>query len=249
LDGIPTTDRCTCQRETFVPLLIDPDRLDEDNLRKTVQSAITAGVDLFFVGSSLLLEKGTDTTVRTIKAMCRIPVFLFPGNNLQVTEHADALLFLSLISGRNPDLLIGQHVQAAPMIRRSGLETIPTGYMLIDSGAPTSASYMSQTAPIPHDKDDIAAATAMAGEMLGLKAIYLDAGSGARYTVRPSMIEKVRSVVSVPLIVGGGLRDSSHITAACIAGADVIVVGNSVERDPESLFDLIAPVKTFGRTA
>lgn len=228
-------------------LLIDPDRHVESSLRSVADAAGAAGVDILLVGSSILLEKGTAETTRLLKSCCDLPVVLFPGNSMQVTEEADALLFLSLISGRNPDLLIGQHVQAAPSIRRSGIETIPTGYMLIDSGTPTSASYMSQSAPIPHDKDDIAAATAMAGELLGMKAIYLDAGSGARYAVRKTMISKVRSSVKAPLIVGGGIRTPDQVATAIAAGADVVVVGNSVEQDPESLFELAAPVKSTCR--
>ncbi|MFM7217739.1 MAG: geranylgeranylglyceryl/heptaprenylglyceryl phosphate synthase [Bacteroidota bacterium] len=229
-------------------LLIDPDRTDGIRLDTTLKAARAAGVDLLLVGSSILLEKGAEETVNAIKSVCDIPVVLFPGSNLQLTPHADALLFLSLISGRNPDLLIGQHVQAAPIVRRLGIETIPTGYLLIDSGHPTAATYMSQSAPIPHDKDDIAAATAMAGELLGLKAIYLDAGSGARHPVRASMIRKVRASVGVPIIVGGGIRTPEHVAAACAGGADVVVVGNSVEQETDVLFDLVAATRMAARS-
>ncbi|MFM8433581.1 MAG: geranylgeranylglyceryl/heptaprenylglyceryl phosphate synthase [Bacteroidota bacterium] len=228
-------------------LLIDPDRHTPESLVSSANAAVGAGVDLLLLGSSILLENGTAEAAKSIKSVCDLPVVLFPGHGMQVTNEAHALLFLSLISGRNPDLLIGQHVHVAPSIKRSGLETIPTGYMLIDSGAPTSASYMSQSAPIPHDKDDIAAATAMAGELLGMKTSYLDAGSGARFAVRESMIAKVRTSVNLPLIVGGGLRSAEQVSRACEAGADMVVVGNSVEKDPDSLFDLTAPIRASYR--
>lgn len=225
-------------------LLIDPDRHDERSLQKTATLAAEARVDFLFVGSSLLLEKGVDTCVRFLKKNCSLPVILFPGNTLQLSSAADGILFLSLISGRNPELLIGQHVVAAPFIRQSGLEVLPTGYILVDSGAPTSASYMSQTMPLPHDKDDIAAATALAGEMLGLKHIYLDAGSGARYPVRASMIQKVRETVKVPLIVGGGIRTPEKAIELCSSGADILVVGNSIEENPSLIQDLTDAIRS-----
>src|SRR5262249_14932797 len=143
---------------------------------------------------------------------------------------ADAILFLSLISGRNPEMLIGKHVTAAPLLKKSSLEVIPTGYMLVDPGHPTSVSYMSNTLPIPHDKNDIATCTAIAGEMLGLKLIFMDAGSGARTSINSSMIAAVRKELSLPLIVGGGIKTAERALEACNAGADVIVVGNSIEK-------------------
>lgn len=224
-------------------VLVDPDRNDENQLTHTARLATAAGVDMLFVGSSLLLDNGVTRCVRILKEHTSLPVVLFPGHSIQVTSAADAMLFLTLISGRNPELLIGQQVVAAPFIKRSGLEVIPTGYLLIDSGAPTSASYMSQTAPIPYDKDDIAAATAMAGELLGLKSIYLDGGSGARLPIRPSMIQKVRASVELPIIVGGGIRTPEQVSAAYGAGADVVVVGNSLEENPELLFELATAVE------
>lgn len=224
-------------------VLVDPDRNDENQLTHTARLATAAGVDMLFVGSSLLLDNGVTRCVRSLKEHTSLPVVLFPGHSIQVTSAADAMLFLTLISGRNPELLIGQQVVAAPFIKRSGLEVIPTGYLLIDSGAPTSASYMSQTAPIPYDKDDIAAATAMAGELLGLKSIYLDGGSGARMPIRPSMIHKVRASVELPIIVGGGIRTPEQVSAAYGAGADVVVVGNSLEENPELLFELATAVE------
>ncbi len=219
-------------------LLIDPDKNNESSLKHSAQLAEQSGVNFLLVGSSLLIEKGIERCLDHLRSHCKLPIILFPGNTLQVTSNADAILFLSLISGRNPELLIGQHVIAAPFIRKSGIEAIPTGYLLIDSGAPTSASYMSQTLPIPHDKDDIAAATSMAGELLGMKLIYLDAGSGARIPVRSSMIQKVRSAIDLPIIVGGGIRTPEKVTELFHAGADMVVVGNSIEQSPELLLDL-----------
>lgn len=233
--------------EKLFALLVDPDRHTDASLADTATLAMQAKVDFLFVGSSLLLDNGTEHCVEVLRSHCSIPLLLFPGNSMQVTPKADALLFLSLISGRNPDLLIGQQVIAAPFIKRSGLQAISTGYLLIDSGKPTAASYMSQTAPIPHDKDDIAAATAIAGELLGMQLIYLDAGSGARYTVSPTMISKVKRAVDLPLIVGGGIRSAEKVSELCAAGADVIVVGNSLEDDPGLLFELIAAAKSPSR--
>ena len=162
---------------------------------------------------------------------------------MQVSHDADAILFLSLISGRNPELLIGNHVLVAPMIKNANLEVIPTGYMLIDSGAPTSASYMSQTFPIPHDKNDIAECTAIAGELLGLKAIYLDAGSGARFPVSAGMVNAVKKSISVPLIVGGGIKTAEKAIELSAAGADIIVVGNAIESEPNLLNEIAGALK------
>ncbi|GAC1381149.1 MAG: hypothetical protein NVSMB30_28910 [Hymenobacter sp.] len=157
------------------------------------------------------------------------------------------MLLLSLISGRNPDFLIGQHVVAAPRLRASGLQLLPTGYMLVDSGRPTTASYMSGTAPLPHDKPGIAACTALAGEQLGLKLMYLDGGSGAKNPVSAAMIAAVREAVSTPLIVGGGLNTGEKVYAALAAGADVVVVGNHIETNPAFLEEVVRVVETFNQ--
>ncbi len=173
---------------------------------------------------------------------------LFPGNSLHIEPTADAILFLSLISGRNPEFLIGQHVIAAPLLRKSGLEVLPTGYMLVDSGAQTTVSYISGTMPLPADKPGVAACTAMAGEMLGLQLMYLDAGSGARRPVSPDMIAAVRSVVDVPIIVGGGINSGEKAYNALKAGADLIVVGNGIEQDPDLLPQLSAVVREINQS-
>jgi len=218
-------------------VLIDPDfGQDEARLEHTVQRACMAKADLIFVGGSLLTTAAFDRCVRRVKEWSDRPVVLFPGSPAQLSSHADAVLFLSLISGRNPELLIGHHVTAAPMVKALGIEAVPTGYMLVDGGKPTTVSYVSQTLPIPHDKPGIAAATALAGSYLGLRTIYLDTGSGAQRTVSPAMISAVRTQVDLPIIVGGGIRDVGTARALCEAGADVLVVGTAFEEDPEHIF-------------
>ncbi len=212
-------------------VLIDPDKVDNAAIEQLVGLATDAKVDYFFVGGSLVISNHLDDCIRQIKTSCNIPVVLFPGSPSQISRYADALLYLSLISGRNPELLIGQHVVSAPLVKKSGLEIIPTGYMVIDGGAPTTVSYISNAAPIPADKTDIAMCTAMAGEMLGMKLIYMDAGSGAKRPITELMIEKVAQNIEVPLILGGGITHPEKAYLNCKAGADIIVVGNAIEKD------------------
>jgi len=227
------------QSKKAFAVLIDPDKLNETTLMDTIQLAVKAKVDYIFVGGSLVVTDTLDTMVETIKKNCSIPVVLFPGSPDQITPKADALLYLSLISGRNPELLIGQHVVSAPFVKQSGLEIIPVGYMLIDGGSPTTVSYISNTHPIPSNKKDIALCTAMAGEMLGLKLIYMDAGSGAKTPISTEMIQYVSKHIKVPLVIGGGITSAEKAKENCMAGADIIVVGNAVEKDP-SLIEAIA---------
>ena len=224
-------DKKLNQQKAFA-VLIDPDKLDAVGLQKTIDLAIQFKVDFIFVGGSLVVTDTLDQVVTQIKQACSIPVVLFPGSPDQITPKADALLYLSLISGRNPELLIGQHVISAPFVKQSGLEIIPVGYMLIDGGSPTTVSYISNTNPIPANKNDIAACTAMAGEMLGLKVIYMDAGSGAKNAIPSSMIQQVAKHTKTPLIVGGGITTPEKAIENCKAGADIIVVGNAIEKDP-----------------
>lgn len=216
-------------------VLIDPDKPTDAQIISIVEKAKAADVDFFFVGGSLLVTDSLDHCIKLIKANCDIPVLIFPGNSLQISKYCDGFLLLSLISGRNPEMLIGRHVIAAPYLKLYGNEIIPTGYMLIDSGKATSVSYMSDTTPIPHDKDDIALCTAIAGEMLGLKLIYLEAGSGALIPVSTSMISKVSQMIKIPLIVGGGIKTPEVAAEAAKAGADVIVIGTAFEKEPEML--------------
>ncbi len=212
-------------------VLIDPDKVNPAQIAELCAIANEAAVDYLFVGGSLVVTNHLDEVVQNVKKDTDIPVILFPGSPSQVSRYADALLYLSLISGRNPELLIGQHVISAPIVRQSGLEIISTGYMVIDGGAPTTVSYISNAAPIPHDKNEIAVCTAMAGEMLGMKLVYMDAGSGARRPIAEAMISAVSAHINIPLVVGGGITNPEKAYLNCRAGADIIVVGNAIEKD------------------
>ncbi len=212
-------------------VLVDPDEIDDDMLAQLAELGIESNVDYFFVGGSLVVGDYLDATIKFLKQHSQIPVIIFPGSIQQVNPNADALLFLSLISGRNPEFLIGNQVLAAPYVKKSGIESISTGYILIDGGAPTTVSYISNTTPIPADKPEIAACTAMAGELLGLKLIYMDAGSGARRAIPADMITAVSKHTSIPIIVGGGIKSPEKAYENCNAGADIIVVGNAIEKD------------------
>ena len=217
--------------KTLLSVLVDPDKAKPSHLDGLLRETANLA-DLYFIGGSLLTADALDQTIDYLKARIATPCVLFPGSAVQLSAKADGLLLLSLISGRNPDLLIGQHVVAAPRIKQIGLEVLPVGYMLIDGGRPTTATYISHTLPIPANKPEIAACTAMAGEMLGLRFIYLDAGSGADQVVSAEMIQAVRENCSLPIIVGGGIRNPKQAAIVARAGADVVVVGNALESEP-----------------
>ncbi len=225
-------------------VLVDPDKVIPQQLDHLLELAQGADIDYIFIGGSLLVKDQIKECIYRIRERTSIPAVLFPGSPLQIYSEADAILLLSLISGRNPELLIGQHVVAAPYLKKSGLEVISTGYLLIDGGKPTTASYMSNTLPIPGDKAEIAMCTAMAGEMLGLKLIYLDGGSGAFQPVPEPVIRSVREATSLPLIVGGGIRSAKLAHRAVQAGADLIVVGNILEKEPSLLGEMSAAIKS-----
>lgn len=225
-------------------VLIDPDKADAATIRHLVERSVKAGVDYFFVGGSLVISDRLEEVVQQIKSSCSIPVILFPGSPSQLTPLADALLYLSLISGRNPELLIGQHVISAPFVKKSGLEIMATGYMVVDGGAPTTVSYISNATPMPADKNDVALCTALAGEMLGMKLIYMDAGSGAKKAISESMIAAVAAQITIPLIVGGGITDPEKAYLNCKAGADIIVIGNAIEKDPALIEEMAAAVQS-----
>ncbi|MFT4778634.1 MAG: putative glycerol-1-phosphate prenyltransferase [Flavobacteriales bacterium] len=223
--------------EKKLAFLIDPDKIGESEVASLMKSFKDFLPDFIFVGGSLITEGRYNQTVKALREATALPLILFPGSPTQLCAEVDAVLFLSLISGRNPELLIGNHVVAAPRIKELGIESIATGYMLIDGGRPTTASYISNTAPIPNNKPEIAAATAMAGEMLGLKCIYLDAGSGAMQSVPSATIKAVRAAVDLPILVGGGIRSRMQLESAYEAGADLVVIGTALEQNPERIAD------------
>jgi phosphoglycerol geranylgeranyltransferase len=219
-------------------VLIDPDFSDKNHLSELIHLCNKARVDFLFVGGSLVRLDRLDFVLDYISEHSDIPVILFPGDIHQISPKADAFLLLSLISGRNPEYLIGKQVLAAPMLKRSGLEIISTAYMVVDGGAPTTVSYMSNTFPLPNDKPGIAASTALAGELLGFQVSYLDTGSGAQRMVHPDIIKAVRKETNNPIIVGGGIRSSEMALQLVKAGADVIVIGNAFEQNPELIQDI-----------
>lgn len=210
-------------------VLLDPDKNDLESLPSFIREATEAGADAFLVGGSLMLTNVFEDHLRTIKQNTSVPVIIFPGSIMQVSPLADAILFLVLISGRNPDYLIGNQVIAAPIVRRSGLEALSTGYMLIEAGNTTSAEFMSNTKPIPRDKPDIALAHALAAELIGMKLVYLDAGSGARESVSDDMLRTIAQRCSLPIIVGGGIRTPEDARKKVEAGASFVVTGTITE--------------------
>jgi len=222
-------------KKTFA-VLIDPDKFENTAI---IDAANTHKVDFVFVGGSLITKGNLHDCIAQIKSKTNIPIVIFPGSSNHVSGTADAILLLSLISGRNPEYLIGQHVQAAPTLKKLGVEIIATGYILIDGGIATTVSYISNTSPIPANKPEVAAVTAMAGEMIGNKIIYLDAGSGALQSINANTIKAVADVIETPLIVGGGIRTAHAAKQAWAAGADILVVGNAIETNPNLLAEII----------
>lgn len=230
----------------LLAILVDPDKHDPGSIDALGEIAGRYGVDFILVGGSLV-SGSVDDTVARIRESSDLPVILFPGNVLQISPRADGILLLSLISGRNPEFLIGNHVIAAPVLSKTNLEIIPTGYILIENGRTTSVEYMSNTKPIPADKIELAVATAMAGEMLGHKLIYLDAGSGAVEHINAEMIRAVRDRIRIPLVVGGGIHTADQIRGTYRAGADIIVVGSAAERGQSFLENLLRSVALIRR--
>ncbi|MDI9337378.1 MAG: geranylgeranylglyceryl/heptaprenylglyceryl phosphate synthase [Alphaproteobacteria bacterium] len=226
------------QKNTALAVLIDPDKLTPTNYKNFILYAKKGFINYFFIGGSLVLNNKMVQVIDNLKSNSKVPVVLFPGNPSQFCKNADALLFLSLISGRNPDLLIGQHVLNAVQIKKTKIEVIPTGYMLIDGGKPTSVSYISNTLPIPANKTDIAVSTAVAGELLGLKTIFMDAGSGAINPIPNEMIQAVSKHTTCPLIVGGGVKDVKKMTSCFDSGANIVVIGNAFESNPNFIKEL-----------
>lgn len=226
--------------------LVDPDDVDGHvSFSQKIQKAIETKIDFFFLGGSLLQRNNISETIQFIKKHCtEIPVILFPGSAMQFSDEADGMLFLSLISGRNPDLLIGQHVSIAPELAKSSVEILPTGYMLIDGGEKTAVHYISQTIPLPNHHPELSVATALAGKFLGLKYFYLDAGSGAPDPVSAEIVKAVKNAVHAPLIVGGGLNSIDKIKKVFQAGADIVVLGNAVVQNMELLEEVSSFLET-----
>jgi len=210
-------------------ILIDPDKVDSNKLEEFIKISENSDVDGFLVGGSLMMSEDFEIFLQKIKSLTSLPVIIFPGNVAQVSKYADAILFISVISGRNPEHLIGKQVLAAPFIKKTNIEALGTGYILVDSGSTTTAVYMSGSLPIPRDKSEIALATALAAEYLGMKFVYLEAGSGAKLSVPNEMIKFVSKNLSIPVIVGGGLRSPKDVAEKVNSGASVIIVGNFFE--------------------
>ncbi|MEW5994226.1 MAG: geranylgeranylglyceryl/heptaprenylglyceryl phosphate synthase [Candidatus Zixiibacteriota bacterium] len=232
-------------------LLIDPDRTPQRDYLSLTESAEECRVDAILVGTSFMLNTNFAHAVRQIKGSTSLPVLIFPGSFAQVTPDADAILFTSLISGRNPNYLIEEQVRGAPLVRQFGLEVIPTGYMLIESGPLTSVQFISDTRPIPRSKHDIACAHALAAQYLGMQLVYLEAGSGALEPVSERMVYDVAAYVDIPVIVGGGLTRPEQCAARIEAGASFVVVGNALEHQPKpgwlsELTAAVHPKETIG---
>jgi phosphoglycerol geranylgeranyltransferase len=230
-------DSISERKKKRIAILIDPDKNTTDSLERILHNCNHFGVDFIFVGGSLVVGNISETII-FIKSRTLIPVIIFPGNVIQVSEKADGILFLSLISGRNPEYLIGQHVISAPTLKKSGLEIISTAYILIENGRTTSVEYISNTVPIPANKPEIVVATALAGEMLGMKLIYLEAGSGAAKSVALGIISEVRKNIKIPILVGGGIRNGEDVSKIFACGADLVVISSVVEENPDVIAEL-----------
>lgn len=212
-------------------LLIDPDKTDLSKLKEFIALAESSGVDGFLVGGSLIMSIDFDQFIKEVKTHSTKPVIIFPGSITQVSKYADAIFFISVISGRNPEHLIGKQVLAAPLIKKANIEALGTGYILVESGSTTTAVYISGSLPVPRNKPEIAVATALAAEYLGMKFIYLEAGSGAQSSVPNEMVKAVSRVCSIPIIVGGGLRNTKDVEEKVNNGASIIIAGNFFEDD------------------
>lgn len=232
-------------RKGQLALLIDPEKTNSiKDLTPLLEKVNFANIDLIFVGGSTVSRKELESCVEIIKSLSKIPVVIFPGSGNQLTDKADALLFLNLISGRNPDFLIGHQVACAEEVFNMNIEVIPTAYLLIDGGKMTSVAYVSQTTPIPRDQHSIAQKTAIAGFLMGQKLTFLDAGSGANQAVPAELVAAINNKIKTPIIVGGGVRDTNTIHNLASAGANVVVIGNKIEEDLDFLLDLAHYQKT-----
>lgn len=228
------------QSKKAIAVLIDPEKCDNGTrLLELLEKSAFAGVDYLFIGGSTVTRKEFSETVQYIKAHSSIPLIIFPGSSQQISEKADAILYLSLLSGRNPDFLIGHHVQSAAELFEMDLEIIPTAYLLIDGGTQSSVAYVSQTTPIPRENSTIIRNTAIAGKLQGKQLLYLDAGSGARFSVPSERIKELQSI-ELPIIVGGGITTIEQIEELHQTGTNIVVIGNKLEQDTDFLLDIYA---------
>ena len=219
------------ENRKLLAILLDPDKVDIDNASILIDKINLSPATHIFVGGSLVLSNKIDDLILKLKQDCELPIILFPGNPSQISSFADGILFLSLISGRNPDYLIEHHVNAIPILKQTNLEVIATGYILIESGNDTAVSRVSQTKPLARNNAEYILQTAQAGEMLGNKLIYVESGSGADYTVPQKVVTLVSKNIGVPVIVGGGITDLRIIQKMYDAGADLVVIGTAFEND------------------
>lgn len=218
------------QRANYL-VLIDPDRKNDERLEELVAGVNAAGVDAILVGGSLIMDGDFERRMEVIKTASQVPVILFPGASNQLSGHADAILFMSLLSGRNPQYLIGEQVQAAPVVRHLGLEVIPTGYLLLAGGNPTAVEFMSNSQPLPMDKPDLVLAHALAAQYLGMSLVYLEAGSGAQRAVSDEIVRTVSGELDIPVLVGGGIRTPDEAASKVRAGARFVVTGSALEHN------------------
>lgn len=227
----------TAKREgrKLLAILLDPDKVTDGELTEIITGINSSDVDMIFVGGSTVEKNRTDYLVQKVRHLTKIPIVLFPGNYEQITPHADAILFLSLISGRNPEYLIDQQVKAVPKLQKTNLEIIPTGYILIDGGKETAVQRVSDTIPLESNDIEYIEQTALAGMYMGKKLIYLEAGSGAIHPVLPEVISKVKQNLDIPLIVGGGIRTREALSKAYQSGADLVVIGTAFEENIDFL--------------
>lgn len=212
-------------------VLIDPDKMHESQIEAFMKKVNDSIATHIFLGGSVLKHGNIEKTAKLLKSCTELPIVLFPGDESQLTDHADGLLFLSLISGRNPDYLIDKHVKAVSQLDQMNIEVIPTGYILIENGVETAVERVSTTKPIARKDVDLISDTAKAAEYLGMKLIYLEAGSGAKHPIDYEIIQKVKSETQIPLIVGGGIRSKEQLQTAYSAGADLVVIGTAFEQD------------------
>ena len=226
---------CVIKNNAGFILLIDPDKKNDKHIDELVEKANYNGVDAIFVGGSIMMDSLYHKRIERIKSISDIPVILFPGGVNQLNKHFDAMLFMSLLSGRNPHYLIGEQVIAAPIVKDYGIETIPTGYLLIDGGSPTTVEFISGTKPLPPNRPDIIISHALAAQFMGMKLLYLEAGSGAMNKVPIDIINKVSNETNINLIVGGGIRTPEHASEIVNAGASFIVIGSAIEQSIESM--------------